>query len=69
VEKKDLERVQAYLRQLFENSKIKVTARPKKNDSAEIYIGDEFIGILFFDDEDGDRSFNFQMAILDSDLD
>jgi hypothetical protein len=44
-------------------------ARPKKSDSAEVYVGEEFIGVLFVDDEDGDRSFNFTMAILDTDLD
>ena len=40
----------------------------KKNDSAEVYLGEEFIGIIHVDDEDGDRSFNFTMAILDVDL-
>ena len=40
--------------------------RPKKDDSAEVYIGEEFIGVLFVDDEDDDRSYNFQMAILET---
>jgi Protein of unknown function (DUF3126) len=31
-------------------------------------VGEEFIGVLFVDDEEGDRSFNFTMAILDTDL-
>ena len=43
-------------------------ARPKKTDSAEVYIGDEFLGIVFLDDEDGDRSYSFTMSILDTDL-
>ena len=43
--------------------------RPQKDDSAEVYIGDEFIGVVFRDDEDGDLSYNFTMAILDIDLD
>ena len=42
--------------------------RPKKDDSAEVYLGDEFIGVLFVDDEDDERSYNFQMAILAADL-
>jgi hypothetical protein len=42
--------------------------RPKKDDSAEVYIGEEFIGVLFVDDEDDDRSFQFQMAILETDI-
>ena len=44
-------------------------AAPKKEDSAEVYVGDEFVGVLFVDDEDEERSYNFQMAILGSDLD
>ncbi len=66
--KQDLEKVQAYLRRTFQNMAIRVTARPRKNDSAEVYVGEEFLGIVFLDDEDGDRSFNFQMAILEQDL-
>ena len=30
---------------------------------------DEFVGVLFRDEEDGDLSYNFSMAILDYDLD
>ena len=58
-----------YLRKLFGNNAIAVRKRPQKADSAEVYIGEEFIGVLFKDDEDpNDISYNFQMAILDFDL-
>ncbi|MEE8578924.1 MAG: DUF3126 family protein, partial [Hyphomicrobium sp.] len=40
----------------------------KKTDSAEVFIGDEFIAVLFREDEDGEISYQFQMAILDLDL-
>ncbi len=62
-------KVERYLRQTFANHAILIVSRPKKDDSAEVYIGEEFVGVLFVDDEDGDRSFNFTMAILDTDLD
>ncbi len=68
VEKTEMAKVERYLRRTFANHSIRVVARPKKDDSAEVYIGEEFIGVLFVDDEDGDRSFNFTMAILDTDL-
>jgi len=68
LEKQELDRVQNYLRRLFANPAIRVMARPKKEDSAEVYIGEEFVAVLFVDDEDGDRSYTFQMAILDTDL-
>jgi hypothetical protein len=68
LESTELVRVQNYLRRLFGNPAIRVMARPKKEDSAEVFIGEEFIAVLFLDTEDGDRSYNFQMAILEDDL-
>jgi hypothetical protein len=68
VDKTELAKLEAYLRRTFANHAISVRARMKKTDSAEVYLGEEFIGIIHVDDEDGDRSFNFTMAILDVDL-
>lgn len=65
----EVRKLDAYLKRVFGNSKIRVVPRPKKDDSAEVYVGEEFIGVLFVDDEDDDRSYQFQMAILDTDLD
>ena len=64
----EIRKLENYLRQLFGNARIRVVPRPRKDDSAEVYIGEEFIGVLFVDDEDDDRSFQFQMAILEEDL-
>ena len=64
----EVRKIDAYLKRLFNNPRIRVVPRPKKDDSAEVYIGEEFIGVLFVDDEDDDRSFQFQMAILEEDL-
>jgi len=68
LEKREIERVQSYMRRLFQNQTFRVVARPRKDDSAEVYLGEEFIGVVFRDDEDGDLSYNFQMAILETDL-
>ena len=65
----EVKKLDAYLKKLFANPRIRVVPRPKKDDSAEVYVGDEFVGVLFIDDEDDERSYNFQMAILASDLD
>ena len=64
----EVRKLDAYLKRVFGNPKIRVVPRPKKDDSAEVYIGEEFIGVLFVDDEDAERSYNFQMAILGADL-
>ena len=64
----EVRKLDAYLKRLFGNARIRVVPRPKKEDSAEVYVGEEFIGVLFVDDEDQERSYNFQMAILGADL-
>jgi hypothetical protein len=68
MDKTELAKIERYLRRTFANHAIRVVARPRKADSAEVYIGEEFVGVLFLDDEDGDRSYNFSMAILGTDL-
>ena len=60
----EIRKLDAYLKDVFGNPKIRVVPRPKKKDSAEVYIGEEFIGVLFIDD----RAYQFQMAILEDDL-
>ncbi len=61
-------KLERYFQRTFELPSIQVRQRPQKTDSAEVYIGEEFIGIIFRDDEDDDLSYQFQMAILDFDL-
>jgi hypothetical protein len=68
VDVQEVRKLDGYLKKLFGNARIRVVPRPKKDDSAEVYVGEEFIGVLFVDDEDDERSYNFQMAILSSDL-
>lgn len=68
MDKIELAKLQAYLRRKFELETIRVVARPKKKDSAEMFIGDEFVAVIYRDDEDGETSWNVQMAILEMDL-
>lgn len=63
----EIKKLDAYLKRTL-NPEISVKARPRKNDSAEVYVGEEFIGVIFRDDEDGDLSYNLSMAILAEDL-
>jgi hypothetical protein len=58
----------AWLRRKFDNEKIRVVPRPKKNDSLEAYVGDEFVGVVFIETEKGRRSYIFELPILDVDL-
>ena len=62
-------KLQKYLQLKFNSASIDVRPRQKQNDSVEVYLGEEFLGLIYVDDEDGDKSYNFQMAILEEDLD
>lgn len=59
----------AYLRNKFSNDKIRVVTRPKKMDSLEVYIGEDFLGVAFLEAERGRKSYIFELPILDFDLD
>lgn len=62
-------KLQKFLQLKFNNRNIDVRPRVKLNDSVEVFIGDESIGLIHVDDEDGDKSYIFNMSILDIDLD
>jgi hypothetical protein len=62
----EVRKLDAYFKRTFQNPNLQVKARPRKDDSCELYIGDEFLGLIFRDEEEGD--YNFSMAILDMDL-
>lgn len=67
MEDRDIKRIEAHLKKTFGNPAIALKARPKIKDSAEVYVGDEFVAVVT-DDEDEDGSFNLNMAILAEDL-
>ena len=62
----EIRKLDAYFKRTFQNPNLQVKARPRKEDSCELYIGEEFLGLVYKDEEEGD--YNFSMAILDIDL-
>jgi Protein of unknown function (DUF3126) len=64
----DIKKLDAYLKRKFDSERIRVVPRLRKKDSAEVYVGDEYIGVLFFDEKDA-RSSYFELPILALDLD
>jgi hypothetical protein len=64
----DIKKLDAYLKRKFDTERIRVVPRLRKKDSAEVYLGDEYIGVLFFDEKDA-RSSYFELPILALDLD
>jgi hypothetical protein len=68
VTRDEIIKLENYLKKVFRSPALQVRQRPKKEDSAEVYVGEEFIGVLFRDEEEGETAYQFQMAILDYDL-
>jgi hypothetical protein len=64
----DVKKLDAYLKRKFDNERVRVVPRLRKKDSAEVYVGEEYIGVLFFDEKDA-RSSYFELPILALDLD
>jgi len=64
----EIKSLESYLRRKFAFDAIEVRKRPKKQDSAEVFLKDEFVGVIYKDDEDNEVSYQFQMAILEDDL-
>jgi hypothetical protein len=56
------------MRKIFGAKTLSVRARPKVKDSAEVYVGEEFVGTVTRDEDEGELCYQFQMAILEEDL-
>jgi hypothetical protein len=67
VTRQEIKRLEGYLRKLFRLDAIEVRQRPTKDDSVEVYVGDEYIATIFRDPDD-EQDYQFQMAILGIDL-
>ncbi len=63
LDKTEMRKLQDFLRQSFGNDGIRVTAARKDPDNADVHLGERTIGSIIVDDEDGDRSFAFDMKI------
>lgn len=61
-------KIQDYLRRTFGNPAIGVKPRAQAADSIEILLNGEFLGLCYKNEEDGETSFDFNMSILDIDL-
>ena len=57
----EVRQLDGYLKKLFGTQNIRVV--PKGSDTAEVYVGEDDLGELTVDDEEGERSYNFRMVI------
>jgi hypothetical protein len=69
VQKTEIDKLTRYFRRVFGNPQIVVRSRPKLADSAELYVGEEFLGIVSKIEDEGETSYDLSMSVLDIDLD
>jgi len=66
--KSEIVRLQKYLQEKFGNKTLSLSERKEAKDSVEVTLAGEFIGVIYRDDDEGDISYDFNMAILEMDL-
>jgi hypothetical protein len=64
----DARKVQAYLQTKLGNKNLTVRARERAGDSVEVLLDGEFLGVIYKDEDEGEVSYDFNMAILEMDL-
>ena len=63
MDKSELHSLQAYLQRTFGNKALRVVPDGSDVDRAEVTMGERKVATIAVDDEDGDRSFSFEMKI------
>jgi hypothetical protein len=64
----DIARVESYLRTTLGSDRIRIEAPKNPSASVEVRVGQEFLGTLHRDEEDGEISFSLHITILEEDL-
>ncbi|MGN1063704.1 MAG: DUF3126 family protein [Alphaproteobacteria bacterium] len=64
----EMEKVQTYLQQLFWNPEIRLQKGEGHDAPTEVYVGKEFIGVIYKNEDDGEISYDWNMSILSEDI-
>lgn len=60
-------RLEAYLKEKL-NPGLRLVARKETDDSVEVYLGAEFIAVVYKDVDDGETSYAVNMTVLSEDI-
>lgn len=66
--KSEIVRLQKYLQDKFNTKNLSLKERKEDKDSLEVLLNGEFVGIIYRDEDEGEISYDFNMAILEIDL-
>jgi hypothetical protein len=58
-------KIETYLRKTLGMKTLRLVPQPPE---AEVFIGDRFLGVVYPEEQNGQRAFFFEMAIFDKDL-
>lgn len=67
MQREETQRLEAYLQAKI-NPALRLVARDKTDDSVEVYLGAEFVAVVYKDVDEGETAYQFQMTILSEDL-
>lgn len=67
MQKREIELLENYMCRTFSGARLVLKER-KVDDSVEVLLRDEFIGVIYKDEDEGEVSYTFTMSILDIDL-
>ena len=60
-------RLEAYLKAKL-NPGLRLVARKETDDSVEVYLGSEFLAVVYKDVDDGETSYALNMTVLAEDM-
>ena len=64
----EIKQIQEYLNSKFDSEKFVAKKRKSIDDSCEIFHDNEFIGLVYIEEDEGEISYQFHMTILREDL-
>ena len=64
----ELNNIENYLNKTFKTNHFEVKKRKSIEDSCEIYLEEEFIGLIYKETDEGEEDYQFHMTILKDDL-
>lgn len=68
MKREEVTSLEKYLRRSLGSADLKLKPVPKKDDMLEVHRGEEFLGLVYKLEEDGELSYELRMAILEMDL-
>ncbi|MEL6257431.1 MAG: DUF3126 family protein [Pseudomonadota bacterium] len=67
MEREETLRLEAYLKEKL-NPGLRLVPRSKTDDSVEVYLGAEFLAVVYKDVDEGETAYQFQMTVLSEDI-